>query len=72
MSRQTPSPSFLDPGLLALELIVTAAPEAVRSGEATMEQAILHAAVHGWYKLTFKVRDACPRLQLPWRAARPW
>jgi hypothetical protein len=32
----------------------------MRTGEATTEQAILHAAVHGWYEGHIQGEDACP------------
>lgn len=60
MSTQMPSPPFPDPGSPVLKVIVTAAVEAVRSGEATTEQAILHAAVHGWYEGHIHGEDTCP------------
>jgi hypothetical protein len=43
-----------------LRLIVTSAVEALRSGQATAEQAVLHAAVHGWYEGHIQGEDACP------------
>jgi hypothetical protein len=50
--------------------------EAIRSGDATAEQAILHAAVHGWYEVHIKGEDACPdcsfRGGLPRQADRGW
>jgi hypothetical protein len=30
------------------------------TGEATAEEAILHAAVHGWYEGHIQGEDACP------------
>jgi len=56
MSEEMPSPPFPDPGSPVLQLIVTRAIEAMRSGEATAEHAILHAAVHGWYEVTSRAR----------------
>jgi hypothetical protein len=69
MSSQMPSPPCPDPRSPVPKVIVTAG-EAIRSGEATMEQAILHAAVHGWYEGHIQGEDACPGLQLPRRAAQ--
>ncbi|WP_234473347.1 MULTISPECIES: hypothetical protein [unclassified Streptomyces] len=43
-----------------LGLIVGQAIESVRSGEATVEEAILHAAVHGWYEGHVQGEDDCP------------
>ncbi|MGW9131977.1 hypothetical protein [Streptomyces sp. NPDC055681] len=43
-----------------LGLIVGNAIESVRSGEATVEEAILHAAVHGWYEGHVQGEDECP------------
>ena len=60
MSEEMPSPPFPDPGSPVLQLIVTRAIEAMRSGEATAEEAILHAAVHGWYEGHIQGEDACP------------
>lgn len=54
-----PRGHIADPGSPVLKIIVTAAVEAVRSGEATAEQAILHAAVHGWYQGHIRGEDAC-------------
>lgn len=55
-----PAPPFPDPDSPVLQLIVTNAVNAMRSGEATAEQAILHAAVHGWYEGHIQGEDACP------------
>lgn len=50
--------------------------EALRSGQATAEQAVLHAAVHGWYEGHIQGEDACPgcdyRGELPKQATRGW
>ncbi len=62
MSSQMPSPPFPDPGSPVLKVIVTAAVEAIKSGEATAEQAILHAAVHGWYEGHIQGEDTCTGL----------
>jgi len=59
MSGEMPSPPFPDPGSAVLQLIVTRAIEA-QSDKATAEQAILHAAVHGWYEGHIQGEDACP------------
>jgi hypothetical protein len=76
VSSQIPSPPFPDPGSPVLKLIVTAAVDAVRSGEATAEQAILHAAVHGWCEGHIQGKDTCPgcdyRGGLPKQADRGW
>ena len=76
MSSQMPSPPFPDPGSPVLKVIVTAAVEAVRSGEATAEQAILNAAVHGWYEGHIQGEDACPgcsyRGGLRTQASKAW
>jgi len=60
MSKEMPSPPFPDPGSPVLQLIVTGAIEAMTTGEATAEEAILHAAVHGWYEGHIQGEDACP------------
>lgn len=71
-----PSPPFPDPDSAVLRLIVTSAVEALRSGQATAEQAVLHAAVHGWYEGHIQGEDACPgcdyRGELPKQATRGW
>jgi hypothetical protein len=41
------------------KLIVNNAISAMRSGEATAEPAILHAAVHGWYEGHVQGEDVC-------------
>ncbi|MFC8718073.1 hypothetical protein [Kitasatospora sp. NPDC057198] len=55
-----PSPPFPPPDSALLRVIVRNAVEAVRSGEATVEEAILHAAVHGWYEGHIAGEDTCP------------
>jgi hypothetical protein len=76
MSEEMPSPPFPDPDSPVLKLIVTRAIEAMRTGEATAEQAILHAAVHGWYEGHIQGEDACPgcdfRGNLPKQTQRGW
>jgi hypothetical protein len=71
-----PSPSFPDPDSPVLRLIVTSAVEALRSGQATAEQAVLHAAVHGWHEGHIQGEDACPgcgyRGEQPRQATRGW
>ncbi|MFJ2708929.1 hypothetical protein ACIO3R_37880 [Streptomyces sp. NPDC087428] len=57
---QMPSPPFPSTGNAVLGLIVGGAIESVRSGEATVEEAILHAAVHGWYEGHVQGEDECP------------
>jgi hypothetical protein len=58
-SGPMPSPPFPDPDSEVLKLIVNNAIKAMRSGEATAEAAILHAAVHGWYEGHVQGEDAC-------------
>lgn len=69
-----PSPPFPDPNDAALRVVIAGAVEAVRSGEASVEEAIVHAAVHGWYEGHIEGEDACPgcdyRGQLPKGAPR--
>ena len=60
MSQEMPSPPFSDPGSAVLQLIVTGAIEAMQADEVTAEEAILHAAVHGWYEGHIQGEDACP------------
>ncbi|MER7750880.1 hypothetical protein [Kitasatospora sp. NPDC097643] len=55
-----PSPPFPAPDSAVLALIVANAINSVTSGEATIEQAILHAAVHGWYEGHIEGEDARP------------
>ncbi|MEV6638244.1 hypothetical protein AB0M54_46745 [Actinoplanes sp. NPDC051470] len=43
-----------------LKLIINNAISAMRSGEATAETAILHAAVHRWYEGHIEGEDKCP------------
>ncbi|MER5613925.1 hypothetical protein [Streptomyces sp. NPDC002215] len=50
-----PSQSFPSPDDAALRVIVGNAIESVRSGEA-----ILHAAVHGWYEGHIHGEGVCP------------
>ncbi|MGW3557589.1 hypothetical protein ACWDNT_09490 [Streptomyces sp. NPDC000963] len=55
-----PSPPFPASDNDVLRLIVGSAVESVRSGEASVEEAILHAAVHGWYEGHVQGEDECP------------
>lgn len=55
-----PSPPFPDRDNTVLKLIINNAISAMRSGEATAEAAILHAAVHGWYEGHIEGEDKCP------------
>jgi hypothetical protein len=57
MSAQMPSPPFPDPESPVLKIIGRAAVEAVDSGEATVEQAVLHAVVHSYLRCTAPVGD---------------
>jgi hypothetical protein len=69
-----PSPPFPQPDNEVLRLIVNNAFSALRSGESTAEEAILHAAVHGWYEGHIQGEDQCPgcefRVSLPKGAPR--
>ncbi|WP_345981509.1 hypothetical protein [Streptomyces sp. DSS69] len=64
-----PSPPFPSLDSAVLRLVVGNAIASVRSGEASVEDAILHAAVHGWYECHIQGEDECPgcsfRGQLP-------
>ncbi|MGC4998501.1 hypothetical protein [Streptomyces sp. DT195] len=55
-----PSPPFPSPDNAVLRLIVGNAIESVRSGGASVEEAILHATVHSWYEGHIQGEDACP------------
>ncbi|WP_416484256.1 hypothetical protein [Streptomyces sp. CL12] len=55
----TPSPPFPSPDNAVLRVIVGNATASVRNGEATVEEAILHAAVHGWYEGHIEGEDEC-------------
>ncbi|AEN10819.1 MULTISPECIES: hypothetical protein [unclassified Streptomyces] len=69
-----PSPPFPSPDNSVLRLIVGSAVESVRNGEASVEEAILHAVVHGWYEGHVQGEDECPgcdfRGELPKGAKR--
>jgi hypothetical protein len=43
-----------------LRVIVANAIESMRTGQADADQAILHAAVHGWYEGHIEGEDTCP------------
>jgi hypothetical protein len=60
MGQEMPSPPFPDPGSPVLQLIVTRAIKAMTTGEATAQEAILHAAAHGWYEATSRARMPAP------------
>ncbi|MCZ7460610.1 MULTISPECIES: hypothetical protein [unclassified Streptomyces] len=55
-----PSPPFPSPDNAVLRVVVGNAIASVRSGEASVEEAILHAAVHGWYEGHVQGEDECP------------
>jgi hypothetical protein len=55
-----PQPPFPAPDSAVLRVIVANAIESMRAGEADAEQAILHAAVHGWYEGHIEGEDSCP------------
>jgi hypothetical protein len=55
-----PSPPFPSPDNGVLRVVVGNAIASVRNGEASVEEAILHAAVHGWYEGHIQGEDACP------------
>jgi hypothetical protein len=54
-----PHPPFPDPDSALLRVIVANAVEAMRKGKASAEQAILHAAVHGWYEGLWGANSGC-------------
>ncbi|WP_329348932.1 hypothetical protein OG226_12230 [Streptomyces sp. NBC_01261] len=55
-----PSPPFPSPDNGVLRVVVGNAIASVRNGEASVEEAILHAAVLGWYEGHIQGEDACP------------
>lgn len=55
-----PSPPFPSPDNAVLGVVVANAIVSVRNGEASAEEAILHAAVHGWYEGHIPGEDECP------------
>lgn len=69
-----PSPPFPSPDSAVLRVIVGNALASVESGQATVQEAILHAAVHGWYEGHIQGEDECPgcdyRGQLPKNSIR--
>lgn len=73
---QMPHPPFPDPDSALLRIIVGNALEAIRTGEASVEQAVLHAAVHGWYEGHIEGEDVCPgcdfRGKMRKQASRGW
>jgi hypothetical protein len=62
MTTDSPMPSlpFPSPDNAVLRLVVGNAIASVRSGEASVEEAILHAADHGWYESHIQGEDKCP------------
>ncbi|MHB2023830.1 MAG: hypothetical protein ACYCO3_10945 [Mycobacteriales bacterium] len=60
VADEMPSPPYPSPSSAVLRIIVGNAIASVQSGEATVEEAILHAAVHGWYEGHIEGEDACP------------
>ncbi len=57
---QMPHPPFPDPDSAVLRLIVRNAIDSMQTEGLTVEHAILHAAVHGWYEGHIEGEDACP------------
>jgi hypothetical protein len=55
-----PSPPFPSPDNTVLRLLVRNAIESVQNGTATVQEAVLHAAVHGWYEGHIEGEDSCP------------
>ncbi|MFE4826730.1 hypothetical protein [Streptomyces sp. NPDC056672] len=55
-----PSPPFPSPDSTVLRVIVGNAIASVETGEATVHEAILNAAVHGWYEGHIQGEDECP------------
>ncbi|MGW2796004.1 hypothetical protein [Streptomyces sp. NPDC001269] len=55
-----PTPLFPSPDNAVLRPIVGNAIASVRSDEASVEEAILQAAVHGWYESDVQGEDECP------------
>ncbi|MEE4543665.1 hypothetical protein V2S66_17010 [Streptomyces sp. V4-01] len=69
-----PSPPYPSPESPLLRVIVGNAIASVESGETDWKEAVLHAAVHGWYEGHIEGEDTCPgcdfRGQLPKGTAR--
>jgi hypothetical protein len=59
MTTDSPMP-FRSPDNAVLRVVVGNAIASVRSGEASVEETILHAAVHGWYEGHVQGEDECP------------
>lgn len=55
-----PAPPFPSPESAVLGVIVQNAINGVQDGSISVEEAILHAAVHGWYEGHIEGEDACP------------
>lgn len=51
---------FPSPDNAVLRVVVGNAIASVRSGKASVEEAILHAAAHGWYEGHVQGEDECP------------
>ncbi|MDX2624044.1 hypothetical protein PV356_31850 [Streptomyces sp. WI03-5b] len=60
MTTDSPMPSFPSTDNTVLRLIVGNAIKAVHSSEVSVEDAILHAAVHSWYEGHIRGEDECP------------
>ncbi|MGV9427984.1 hypothetical protein ACWDO7_27300 [Streptomyces sp. NPDC003656] len=54
------TPPFPSPTNAVVRVIVGNAIDSVLSGQASVEEAILHATVHGWYEGHVEGEDACP------------
>jgi hypothetical protein len=71
-----PMPPFPEPDNEVFRLLVQNALEEYNAGRVTVEQAVLHAAVHAWYEGHIQGEDACPgceyRGQLPKQTLRGW
>lgn len=60
MTEQMPNPPYPAPESGPLRVIVANALRSIEAGEATVDEAVLHAAVHGWYEGHIEGEDVCP------------
>ncbi|CAN5474445.1 hypothetical protein BH18ACT1_BH18ACT1_08940 [soil metagenome] len=59
MSEEMPSPPYPDPMSPMLAIVIDQALGAHERGEASVRDAVLYAAVHGWYEGHIEGEDRC-------------
>lgn len=72
MSERMPSPPYPDPLSPVLAVVIDRALPAYERGEATFGDALLCAAVHGWYEAASRARTDVQAVITGARSRRAW